>query len=592
MRRALIILLLVCPAFAEIPSEGYWELTIPAPDATLSGGFMYEVDLSDAPASFDSAWNTNSDGYGRACAEDGTTELATHWRELDYSGGTGFVRVYYTSDVTTGGTHKIRLFPPKSTRSQYAASDTYGSQNAYDSFSVLRWWSGGGTDPTANGYDATAAGGVSVGGATGPAGGAATSFDGSDDWTANAAVPHIAPITSWEVPGGFTNTGLCYDSKNGTLWIGDYTNSQLVETTLAGAATSNTVSLGFAPQGVAYDSSDDTLWVSDLSGGEITHWSKAGVEATGDAISPGWGPSGLSYEAATDSLWIVRNGSTTLYRYTTAGSSAQSFTGTGLSSPDGIYYDADNDWLYVSDDSTDYIHVLSAANGSAVRKIPSPNSPEEMTLVGDYLYHCADREFHQSIADGNRVFKMPNRGFIGITVHAWIKFGTNSSTDSLIGWSQPVGDYGWLLGWSGANTLRPWIDGTYADKTISYSDWEHIAWTLDWGGTTQTYQDGAAVSTAMTHSKFPFDKNSSTASPFDDAWLTDDFSFAAAAGESSDQRESDIDGCRLGFDYTLRSAAWLEEDYEQVADNSAFWTASTWVDAGVPVFLNHYMRRR
>ncbi len=114
-----------------IPSTGYDSATISNPSSALTD-FTLMIDLSRMSASFKSAWNTDDNGRGRACKSDGTTELACDWIDLDNSAGTGWLRVKYTGSLASSGTQVIRIFPPTTTNTQYSASDTYGSDNAYD----------------------------------------------------------------------------------------------------------------------------------------------------------------------------------------------------------------------------------------------------------------------------------------------------------------------------------------------------------------------------------------------------------------------------------------------------------------------------
>lgn len=171
----------------SLPAGTNYDLaTITNPSNALTN-FTLIVDLANCSASFKAAWNTNSNGYGRAAKADGT-ELACDWIDINYSAGTGLVRVKWSGTLANSGTQQIRLYPPNTDNAQYAHNDTYGSDNAYDSYWQAYFPNGGGNDRTVNARNGTAQGGVSVGGATGKIG-KATNFDGSNDYVSASYTP-------------------------------------------------------------------------------------------------------------------------------------------------------------------------------------------------------------------------------------------------------------------------------------------------------------------------------------------------------------------------------------------------------------------
>ena len=187
-----IALLLCAPTFAALPTgEGYLEITLPAPDSAISNASIL-VDLSDHTlnSSWTAQWNTNSNGYGRASKEDGTTELATDWIDLDYTAETGQVRVLYSGSWSSTS-NKIRLWPPNTARSQYSASDTYGSENAYESNLAGAWpLSVDANDRTSNGTTLSEYGSISVGGQSGQAGDSTLFDDASSQYLTTGSVTY------------------------------------------------------------------------------------------------------------------------------------------------------------------------------------------------------------------------------------------------------------------------------------------------------------------------------------------------------------------------------------------------------------------
>ena len=117
-----------------VPTTGYASATIQNPDSALTD-FTLIIDLAEIisdEADFGTAFNTDDQGRGRAYKSDGTTELACDWIDLDNSNSTGLLRVKFSGSLASTGTQTIRIYPPNTGNSQYAADDTYGSDNAYD----------------------------------------------------------------------------------------------------------------------------------------------------------------------------------------------------------------------------------------------------------------------------------------------------------------------------------------------------------------------------------------------------------------------------------------------------------------------------
>lgn len=359
-------------------------------------------------------------------------------------------------------------------------------------------------DKTANGLDLTQGTAGSRGTlVTGAINGLpAVAFDGSAD---NLATYGIFPRgTSWLVPGGFTNTGLAYDTVDGQLWIGDYTNSKLIKTTLAGAYVAE-IALSGQPQGVAYDSSDDTLWWADNAASMVRHVTMAGADAGGSFAATL--PNGIAYEAASDSLWVVTSG--TLKRYSCASGALQETITPSSYNPDGIAYDAGTDSLYVTCDSAagKYSRLIkvNAGTGSVDAVYDVAAWPEDAVVIGSDLYYCADAGFHGSISNGNRVYKVPLADLhLGYTVATWVN--PISATGAI--WSHGnavtlgAAGIGFALLTTTTTNARPFITGS--DSTRAFADRAKVAgWRFlclvvnDSAHTMSLYDNGALVSTAI-----------------------------------------------------------------------------------------------
>ena len=164
----------------SLPSSTYDTATLVNPGSSLTD-FTLIVDLSRMSAAWWAAVDTTDGTKGRAAKDSGPTELACDWIDFDSVNETGLLRVKWSGTLATSGTQTLRIYPPVAANASVSASDTYGSDNAYDSDWAAYWpLATDANDRTANGYDLTAQGGVTVGGVAGKLG-AATDFDGSND---------------------------------------------------------------------------------------------------------------------------------------------------------------------------------------------------------------------------------------------------------------------------------------------------------------------------------------------------------------------------------------------------------------------------
>lgn len=186
--------------FSEANWSGYASAQVQAsyrPGSAITG-FTFIVDIADLGASFGSA--VQSDGADIRVT-DGTSELPYDLIDWAYNAGspTGFLRV--KSDSATAGT-SLRVYAgyTPGTAVSYDATETYGSDNAYDSD-----WNGyyalgvDATDRTVNARDMTTNG--TPGSSTGPVTGG-RDYDGSttyESWSGSnfSAGPYPCTIMAW-----------------------------------------------------------------------------------------------------------------------------------------------------------------------------------------------------------------------------------------------------------------------------------------------------------------------------------------------------------------------------------------------------------
>lgn len=323
-------------------------------------------------------------------------------------------------------------------------------------------------------------------------------FDGAAEYVS------IPGNTSWEVPTGFTNTGLCYDAADDALWIGNHTDETLEQVDLAGNSL-DTVAISDQPQGVAYDSSDDTLWWSDYNNQAIRHIQKDGTLIE-SITSLGFNPNGLSYDSLTDSVWVAEESTGNVKRYSCATLTlAETVTvASPASNLDGVHYEASDDTFWLTNDAGTLIIHASAANGSVLGSWIGPEYVEDIVLIDGQLYLCADAEFHGAVADGNRVHRISRliaTGVESFTAMLWANVGTLTSTDTLLVHGRPLTAAGWGIYFSSSTNLRVFIrDATtqvQVDRTVTTGSMRHYAIVVDRAADTlAVYENGAIVSTA------------------------------------------------------------------------------------------------
>lgn len=112
-------------------SGSYANATVTNPSSSLTD-FSLLVDLSRLPQSWWDDVDTSDATKGRASKGDGTTELAVDWLDFDNTAETGWARINWVGTLSSTGTQIVRIYPPKSENTSYAATATYGQYNAYD----------------------------------------------------------------------------------------------------------------------------------------------------------------------------------------------------------------------------------------------------------------------------------------------------------------------------------------------------------------------------------------------------------------------------------------------------------------------------
>ncbi len=151
--------------------EPHDRVTLTNPSSALTD-FTLLIDTSNLSSQWRSSKTSNDGARGRAFKADGT-ELATDWIPIDAANGEWAVRVLWSGTLASTGTQQVYIYPPLSTRSAYAAGDTYGRNAAYTQTNRISAHSlfstSDLTDRSGNGYDVTEQGTI-VGTVTAPVG--------------------------------------------------------------------------------------------------------------------------------------------------------------------------------------------------------------------------------------------------------------------------------------------------------------------------------------------------------------------------------------------------------------------------------------
>lgn len=513
-------------------------------------------------------------------AGDADVEVKVHIPVLSSSAANEFYFWYHSSGTST--------LP--------AAGDINGADNAYPYNLVAYMPDGGTADVTQYANTGTANGGLTAGGATGKIV-AGTTFDGTDDSVTIG--PKMARMTSFETPGGWTCTGLTWDTDAENFWIGDHLNSEIVEVSTAGVEISS-FTLGYKPQGIAFDTSDNTLWVADNVNQNIFHYSRAGVEVVADRISSlGYAPNGIGYEAATDTIWVASDGSNTLRQYScSTGSLVDSFSVSFLASRiDGVEYDASTDELIVSHDTTDTLSRVIASGarqGEVTEVYLATNSVEDIALVNGDIYFCADAGLHNSVTDGNRVYKLDDRGqdrtvmlyfdpgtlTTGSLPDAIFMHGDGITTTGFTG----VG-YGLALVGAGT-TIRLFINDdtnrVFADRTISFppTNFMHAVLEIDRNqGVANIYVDGAKVGASADITTIL--QSAETHYPM----------MIGAVGVEAANRFLQMTGDEFMWFDDARGAAWIETYHNNTNAPANFFTPGVAADVGGNGFPTELFQR-
>lgn len=287
-------------SFSTAIWSGYDEQSVTNPGSALTD-FTLLINIANLSSDWKS--NVQSDGADiRLTKGDGTTELAYDLIDWAYNAGspTGWIRVKWSGTLAASGTQNVRVWVGYTggTATAYDASETYGSDSAYDAFWKAYWASISVADRTSNGNNITNTTGV---GTSSDAKVGDGSFDyerGSADYMQmSSAVVPAYPFTMmcWIKTESFPSSGavgLMAIETNGSndhrhaLYTGT-TSSQNVGANSRSTSAGNAVSSTTMSTGTWYHASG--VWTSAAS--RTARTNAAGAIENTTSISP----SGINY---------------------------------------------------------------------------------------------------------------------------------------------------------------------------------------------------------------------------------------------------------------------------------------------------------
>lgn len=171
--------------------RGYAEATAVAATGTLNG-IPTLIDLSRMP---DEWWNeVTSNGRDIRVTTNSNVQVACDLIPGTFSKanktGVLFARLNHTTSQSP-----VRVWVGAGSATALGPTDTYGQHATYGNWIFGFWPSGAGNDRTAYLNHLSPSGGLIEGGASGPAGLPATTYDGVDDWSqATAAIAGALPV--------------------------------------------------------------------------------------------------------------------------------------------------------------------------------------------------------------------------------------------------------------------------------------------------------------------------------------------------------------------------------------------------------------
>lgn len=154
-----ILCVVALGAWADLPATGYDLSTITNPTADVTN-YVGELDTDDLSATWKAATDTTDGAYGRVAIHDPTTpvEIPSEWER---QGSRWIVHFRWTGTLSASGTQQLRVYPPSTANTPYAADATYGSEAVWADYHAVWHMSDADTqitDASGNGRHLTGSG--------------------------------------------------------------------------------------------------------------------------------------------------------------------------------------------------------------------------------------------------------------------------------------------------------------------------------------------------------------------------------------------------------------------------------------------------
>ena len=560
-------------------------------DSTDFTVLLTRDNLADEVASPTDANRAQADGGDIRFSSDsgGTTQLALHVENFEHdttdAAGDADIRLNVkvpTLDVSADTVIYI-WYSTTGTDTQPAASDTYGSENAYDTDHCHVWTLDEAPSATPPEWKdvvgkrhLTETGGTAV---------QVTGKHGNAIDVNASGFPHgdysgfFSPDNAAANPA--TNTGLCYIPGDDRIASSNFDDDEVVEINKSTGAeiTSFAVTQGETQlQAIAYDSVADEFIVVPFASSTWYFYNRAGTFQR--SLHTGL-QNAAAYDFADDALWGRVSAGTIrkINKSTAATISTVTLTGGAAGiTVEGITHNNTDDTLYLTTDTGDMVYEVNKSTGATIRSFRGPYDIEHPAYDhgDDALWVNGDAGFHSGSNFGeNVIYKLTPAG-------------------APFDWRAPIDDYTvefWLKPDSVAGTTIIWGNWAAVESAAFYQEYQCRSGTIRWYDTAVTFVNaGTLVAGTWKHVLGRYDSGTSELKGFLDGSSVVTKSSASgdfgpdghlgigARPNNTFKHNGAFDSPRLHR--AARSDSWITARYNNSNNPATFATAGTPEDSG------------